>query len=182
MFRLIAEIAEINLDNVKLPKIPGLGMLMRMPDAQKVSMFVTAINSQKAQILPKIEEELGKKWGYIRISDIAAEAPSDGSCLARLRIDIADADYDRAIDAILPGILQPSDIPVIFGDSYHGSFSTPDVISYMHQATDPARKEFYLVKALSTEKQNLINTFEYGASTQGAHLKIGTLRFLLRQS
>lgn len=181
MFRLIADITELNFDNVKLPKIPGLGMIMRMPDAQKLSMFATAVNTQKAQILPKLEEELQKKWGYLRLADIAAEQPADGSCLIRLRVDVADADYDRAIDSIIPSILQPSDVPVIFGDSYPGSASTPDVITYMHQAESTAKKEFYLVKTLSTEKQNIINAFELGASTQGARLKIGALRFLLKQ-
>lgn len=30
MFRLVADITELNIDQVKLPKIPGLGMLMKL--------------------------------------------------------------------------------------------------------------------------------------------------------
>ena len=37
MFRLVADITELNIDQVKLPKIPGLGMLMKLPNKQKSS-------------------------------------------------------------------------------------------------------------------------------------------------
>lgn len=182
MFRLIVDINEINIDHVTLPKIPGIGMIMRLPNDQKFSMLVNVLNSQKAQLLPKLEEEAAKKWGYIRISDLAAEMPADGSCYIRFRIDVADADYDKAIDTIVPSIFQPSDVLPVLGESYSGSSSTPDVINFMHQAPSAAQKEFYLVKALSTEKQTLLQRIEYAADTQGAVVRMGALRFLLKQN
>ena len=43
MFRLVADITELNIDQVKLPKIPGLGMLMKLPNKQKISMIVSVL-------------------------------------------------------------------------------------------------------------------------------------------
>ena len=45
MFRLVADITELNIDQVKLPKIPGLGMLMKLPNKQKISMIVSVLNA-----------------------------------------------------------------------------------------------------------------------------------------
>lgn len=182
MFRLILDIAEINIDQLKFPKIPGIGMIKRLPDSQKFAMLVNVINTQKTQFLPKLEEEASKRWGYIRISDLNAQMPSDGSCYIRLSIDVADADYDKAIDAIIPYIFQPQDAVAVLGDDYQGPVSTPDVISYMHETPSSARKEFYLVKTLSCEKQNIANTISSGAQSQGAILRISNIRFFLKQS
>lgn len=182
MFRLIIDINELNIDKVTLPKIPGIGMIMRLPNDQKFSMLVNVLNSQKTQLLPKLEEEAAKKWGYIRISDLAAEMPTDGSCYIRFRIDVADADYDKAIDSIIPSIFQPDDVLPILGEGYTGTSSTPDVITFMHQAPSAAQKEFYLVKTLSTEKQTISQRIEYAATTQGAVVRMGALRFLLKQN
>lgn len=182
MFRLVADINEINIDQVKLPKIPGIGMITRLPNDQKFGMLVTVLNSRKAELLPKIEEALNKKWGYIHMTDFSAEMPADHSCYIRFRIDVSDADYDRAIDSILPGILKPSDIPAILGEDYSGSLSTPDAIRYMHEATQTSQKEYYLIKSLSTEKTNIAHAIETSAASQGAILRIGNIRFLLKQS
>ena len=182
MFRLVVDVNEINIDQVKLPKIPGIGMITRLPNDQKFSMLVTVLNSRKAELLPKIEEAVTKKWGYVRITDFFAEMPADRSCYIRFRIDVSDADYDRAIDSILPGILQPSDVCAILGEDYSGSLSTPDVIRYMHEAPLASQKEYYLVKSLSTEKTNIANAVETSAASQGAILRIGNIRFLLKQS
>ncbi len=193
MFRLILDIAEINIDQVKLPKVPGIGMIKRLPDDQKFAMLVNFINAQKTQFLPKLEEEASKRWGYIRISDLKAQMPSDGSCYIRLSIDVTDADYDKAIDvtdadydkaidAILPNIFQPKDAAAVLGEDYQGPVSTPDVISYMHETPSAARKEFYLVKTLSCEKQNIANLISTGAQSQGAILRISNIRFFLKQA
>ncbi len=182
MFRLILDIAEINIDQLKFPKIPGIGMIKRLPDSQKFAMLVNVINTQKAQFLPKLEEEANKRWGYIRISDLKAQMPSDGSCYIRLSIDVTDADYDKAIDAILPNIFQPKDAAAVLGEDYQGPVSTPDVISYMHETPSAARKEFYLVKTLSCEKQNIANAISTGAQSQGTILRISNIRFFLKQS
>ena len=58
MFRLVADITELNIDQVKLPKIPGLGMLMKLPNKQKISMIVSVLNAQKGQFLPKWQVQL----------------------------------------------------------------------------------------------------------------------------
>ena len=177
MFRLILDIAEINIDQVKLLKVPGIGMIKRLPNDQKFAMLVNVINAQKAQFLPKLEEEAAKRWGYLRISDLKAQMPSDGSCYIRLSIDIADA-----IDVIIPNIFQPQDATAVLGDDYQGPVSTPDVISYMHETPSAARKEFYLVKTLSCEKQNIANAISTGAQSQGAILRISNIRFFLKQA
>ena len=108
--------------------------------------------------------------------------PADRSCYIRFRIDVSDADYDRAIDSILPGILQRSDVCAILGEDSSGSLSTPDAIRYMHEAPLASQKEYYLVKSLSTEKTNIANAVETSAASQGAILRIGNIRFLLKQS
>jgi len=61
MFRLVADITELNIDQVKLPKIPGLGMLMKLPNKQKISMIVSVLNAQKGQFLPKWQEAVNQK-------------------------------------------------------------------------------------------------------------------------
>ena len=87
MFRLVADITELNIDQVKLPKIPGLGMLMKLPNKQKISMIVSVLNAQKGQFLPKWQEAVNQMWGQLQLLDYQVEQPGDGSCLsARLPV------------------------------------------------------------------------------------------------
>ena len=90
MFRLVADITELNIDQVKLPKIPGLGMLMKLPNKQKISMIVSVLNAQKGQFLPKWQEAVNQKWGQLQLLDYQVEQPGDGSCLVRIRIDVGN--------------------------------------------------------------------------------------------
>lgn len=110
MFRLVADITELNIDQVKLPKIPGLGMLMKLPNKQKISMIVSVLNAQKGQFLPKWQEAVNQKWGQLQLLDYQVEQPGDGSCLARIRIDVGNADYDKAIDSVIPHVFQEKDV------------------------------------------------------------------------
>ena len=59
MFRLVADITELNIDQVKLPKIPGLGMLMKLSDKQKISMIVSAERSVPSKMAGGSESEVG---------------------------------------------------------------------------------------------------------------------------
>ena len=99
MFRLVADITELNIDQVKLPKIPGLGMLMKLPNKQKISMIVSVLNAQKGQFLPKWQEAVNQKWGQLQLLDYQVEQPGDGSCLARIRIDVGNAAAKGFINA-----------------------------------------------------------------------------------
>lgn len=72
-------------------------MLMKLSDKQKISMIVSVLNSQKGQFLPKWQEEVNQKWGQLQLLDYQVEQPGDGSCLVRIRIDVGNADYDKAI-------------------------------------------------------------------------------------
>ena len=121
MFRLVADITELNIDQVKLPKIPGLGMLMKLPNKQKISMIVSVLNSQKGQFLPKWQEAVNQKWGQLQLLDYQVEQPGDGSCLARIRIDVGNADYDKAIDSVIPHVFQEKDAHTVLGEDYAGS-------------------------------------------------------------
>lgn len=181
MFRLVADITELNIDQMKLPKIPGLGMLMKLPAAQRISMIVGVLNSQKSQLLPKWQEAANKKWGQVQLLDYQVQQPDDGSCLARIRIDVGNADYDKAIDSIIPHVYQKKDAKTILGEDYAGSGDLQEVMQFMHNA--PAvRKEFYIVKTLSVEKESIAETLEMGAASQGAVLRIKSLRFFLKKS
>ena len=182
MFRLVADITELNIDQMKLPKIPGLGMLMKLPASQKLSMIVSVLNSQKSQFLPKWQEAANKKWGQVQLLDYQVQQPDDGSCLARIRIDVGNADYDKAIDSIIPHVYQEKDAKTILGADYAGSGDLQDVMQFMHNAPTAARKEFYIVKTLSVEKESIAETFETGAASQGAVLRIKSLRFFLKKS
>ena len=75
MFRLVADITELNIDQVKLPKIPGLGMLMKLSDKQKISMIVSVLNAQKGQFLPK--------WQESEVGAVAAFGLSGGTAGGR---------------------------------------------------------------------------------------------------
>ena len=97
MFRLVADITELNIDQVKLPKIPGLGMLMKLPNKQKISMIVSVLNAQKGQFLPKWQEAVNQKWGQLQLLDYQVEQPGDGSCLARIQIDVGNADTTKRL-------------------------------------------------------------------------------------
>ena len=163
MFRLVADITELNIDQVKLPKIPGLGMLMKLPNKQKISMIVSVLNAQKGQFLPKWQEAVNQKWGQLQLLDYQVEQPGDGSCLARIRIDVGDAH-------------------TVLGEDYAGSGNLQEVMQFMHNAPTAAKKEFYIVKTLSVEKETIARNFENGAASQGAVLRIGSLRFFLKQS
>ena len=170
MFRLVADITELNIDQVKLPKIPGLGMLMKLPNKQKISMIVSVLNAQKGQFLPKWQEAVNQKWGQLQLLDYQVEQPGDGSCLARIRIDVGNADYDKAIDSVIPHVFQEKDAHTVLGEQF------------MHNAPTAAKKEFYIVKTLSVEKETIARNFENSAASQGAVLRIGSLRFFLKQS
>lgn len=182
MFRLVADITELNIDQVKLPKIPGLGMLMKLPNKQKISMIVSVLNSQKGQFLPKWQEEVNQKWGQLQLLDYQVEQPGDGSCLVRIRIDVENADYDKVIDSVIPHVFQEKDAHTVLGGDYAGSGNLQEVMQFMHNAPTAAKKEFYIVKTLSVEKETIARNFENGAASQGAVLRIGSLRFFLKQS
>lgn len=155
MFRLVADIIELNIDQVKLPKIPGLGMLMKLPNKQKISMIVSVLNAQKGQFLPKWQEAVNQKWGQLQLLDYQVEQPGDGSCLARIRIDVGNADYDKAIDSVIPHVFQEKDAHTVLGGDYAGSGNLQEVMQFMHNAPTAAKKEFYIVKTLSVEKETI---------------------------
>ena len=83
MFRLVADITELNIDQVKLPKIPGLGMLMKLSDKQKISMIVSVLNSQKGQFLPKCFQTLSAGGGESEVGTVAAFGLSGGTAGGR---------------------------------------------------------------------------------------------------
>ena len=182
MFRMVSDITELNIDQVKLPKIPGLGMLMKLPNKQKISMIVSVLNAQKGQFLPKWQEAVNQKWGQLQLLDYQVEQPGDGSCLARIRIDVGNADYDKAIDSVIPHVFQEKDVHTVLGGDYAGSGNLQEVMQFMHNAPTAAKKEFYIVKTLSVEKETIARNFENSAASQGAVLRIGSLRFFLKQS
>ena len=177
MFRLVADITELNIDQVKLPKIPGLGMLMKLPNKQKISMIVSVLNAQKGQFLPKWQEAVNQKWGQLQLLDYQVEQPGDGSCLVRIRIDVGNA-----IDSVIPHVFQEKDAHTVLGGDYAGSGKLQEVMQFMHNAPTAAKKEFYIVKTLSVEKETIARNFENSAASRGAVLRIGSLRFFLKQS
>ena len=134
----MADITELNIDQVKLPKIPGLGMLMKLPNKQKISMIVSVLNAQKGQFLPKWQEALNQKWGQLQLLDYQVEQPGDGSCLARIRIDVGNADYDKAIDSVIPHVFQEKDVHTVLGGDYAGSGNLQEVMQFMHNAPTAA--------------------------------------------
>lgn len=114
--------------------------------------------------------------------DYQVEQPGDGSCLARIRIDVGNADYDKAIDSVIPHVFQEKDAHTVLGGDYAGSGNLQEVMQFMHNAPTAAKKEFYIVKTLSVEKETIARNFENSAASQGAVLRIGSLRFFLKQS
>lgn len=182
MFRLVADLTEINLDQVKLPKVPGLGMLLKLPQKQRLGMIVNVLNMQKGQFLPKWQEALRQKWGQVELLDYKVEQPVDASCLVRIRMDVGESDYDKAIDTIIPQIYQPQKAKIVLGEDYTGATDVQTVVAYMHSAEDDKKKEFYLVKTLSVEKENIARMFEAGAASQNAVIKVKQLRFFLKKS
>ena len=150
MFRLVADITELNIDQVKLPKIPGLGMLMKLSDKQKISMIVSVLNSQKGQFLPKWQEEVNQKWGQLQLLDYQVEQPGDGSCLVRIRIDVGNADYDKAIDSVIPHVFQEKDAHTVLGGDYAGSGSD----AVYAQCTDGGKEGILHCKDIKRGKGN----------------------------
>lgn len=67
MFRLVVDVNEINIDQVKLPKIPGIGMITRLPNDQKFSMLVTVLNSKKQNFFQRLKK-LSQKNGAMYVS------------------------------------------------------------------------------------------------------------------
>ena len=164
-------------------------MLMKLPNKQKISMIVSVLNAQKGQFLPKWQEAVNQKWGQLQLLDYQVEQPGDGSCLVRIRIDVGNADYDKAIDSVIPHVFQEKDAHTVLGGDYAGSGKLQEVMQFLqykipclHNAPTAAKKEFYIVKTLSVEKETIARNFENGAASQGAVLRIGSLRFFLKQS
>ena len=94
-------------------------------------------------------------------------ADLDGSCLARIRIDVGNADYDKAIDSVIPHVFQEKDAHTVLGGDYAGSGNLQEVMQFMHNAPTAAKKEFYIVKTLSVEKETIARNFENSAASQG---------------
>ena len=153
MFRLVADITELNIDQVKLPKIPGLGMLMKLPNKQKISMIVSVLNAQKGQFLPKWQEAVNQKWGQLQLLDYQVEQPGDGSCLARIRIDVGNADYDKAIDSVIPHVFQEKDVHTVLGGDYAGSKPAGSDAIYA-QCTDGGKEGILHCKDIKRGKGN----------------------------
>lgn len=183
MFRLVADITELNIDQVKLPKIPGLGMLMKLPNKQKISMIVSVLNAQKGQFLPKWQEAVNQKWGQLQLLDYQVEQPWGTEAVWRasglmweMRITI------KRLIRFIPHVFQEKDAHTVLGEDYVGSGNLQEVMQFMHNAPTAAKKEFYIVKTLSVEKETIARNFENSAASQGAVLRIGSLRFFLKQS
>ncbi len=143
------------------------------------------------EVLPKLQsnffisliEGRVREEDYERfLLDYQVEQPGDGSCLARIRIDVGNADYDKAIDSVIPHVFQEKDAHTVLGEDYAGSGNLQEVMQFMHNAPTAAKKEFYIVKTLSVEKETIARNFENSAASQGAVLRIGSLRFFLKQS
>ena len=79
-------------------------------------------------------------------------------------------------------MFQEKDAHTVLGEDYAGSGNLQEVMQFMHNAPTAAKKEFYIVKTLSVEKETIARNFENGAASQGAVLRIGSLRFFLKQS
>lgn len=120
--------------------------------------------------------------GTVAAFGLSGGTAGDGSCLVRIRIDVGNADYDKAIDSVIPHVFQEKDAHTVLGGDYAGSGKLQEVMQFMHNAPTAAKKEFYIVKTLSVEKETIARNFENGAASQGAVLRIGSLRFFLKQS
>ena len=95
---------------------------------------------------------------------------------------MGNADYDKAIDSVIPHVFQEKDAHTVLGGDYAGSGNLQEVMQFMHNVPTAAKKEFYIVKTLSVEKETIARNFENSAASQGAVLRIGSLRFFLKQS
>ena len=90
--------------------------------------------------------------------------------------------YDKAIDSVIPHVFQEKDAHTVLGEDYAGSGNLQEVMQFMHNAPTAAKKEFYIVKTLSVEKETIARNFENAAASQGPVLRIGSLRYFLKQS
>ena len=95
---------------------------------------------------------------------------------------VGNADYDKAIDSVIPHVFQEKDAHTVLGGDYAGSGNLQEVMQFMHNVPTAAKKEFYIVKTLSVEKETIARNFENSAASQGVVLRIGSLRFFLKQS
>lgn len=109
--------------------------------------------------------------GAVATFGLSGGTAGDGSCLARIRIDVGNADYDKAIDSVIPHVFQEKDVHTVLGGDYAGSGNLQEVMQFMHNAP-AAKKEFYIVKTLSVEKETIARNFENSAASQGAVLRI----------
>lgn len=119
--------------------------------------------------------------GAVAAFGLSGGTAGDGSCLARIRIDVGNADYDKAIDSVIPHVFQEKDAHTVLGEDYAGSGNLQEVMQFMHNAPTAAKKEFYIVKTLSVEKETIARNFENGAASQERYFELKSA-FFLKQS
>ena len=194
MFKIIAEIKEIEFDHVidqmlelaknhpqagmQIPAFINADMIKQMPQEMKNEMVVKALTAEKQKGIDMLQNMAARMGITMQVKSLLLEAPNTVECALRLQLEGSVAEYDRAIDVLMPRLLKEEQIPAILGTSASAGITTAEAINVMKQKSE-TEKEFYLVKTLSLNKEILKQELEQMAKLKNVALTMGVMRFML---
>ena len=203
MFRIVLECSQFDCDKVltnllemakqmqnsgllkhmpggmKIPSFINASMITSLPEAQKIQLIGDGLSKEKGRVMPMIEQAIARGFGRVQLLDFGISYVGQEDCKVKIRLDIGEMDYDKAIDLLTEKILQEEHISDVLQEQYEESITMENIGFYMHGQL-PATKEYLVLKSMSVEIAGIMTMLENLASSKELTLNIKNIRFMLK--
>ena len=164
---------------MKIPSFINASMITSLPEEQKIQLIGDGLAKEKGRVMPMIEQAIGAGFGRVQLRDFAISYVGQADCKVKIRLDIGEMDYDRAIDMLVEKVLQADHIPDVLQEQYEENITMENIGFYMHGQQD-ATKEYLVLKTMSVEKAGIMAMLENLAASKELVLNIKNIRFMLK--
>ena len=203
MFRIVLECSQFDCDKVltnllemakqmqnsgllkhmpgemKIPSFINASMITSLPESQKIQLIGDGLSKEKGRVMPMIEQAIARGFGRVQLLDFGISYVGQEDCKVKIRLDIGEMDYDKAIDLLTEKILQEEHISDVLQEQYEESITMENIGFYMHGQL-PATKEYLVLKTMSVEKAGIMTMLENLASSKELVLEMKNIRFMLK--
>ena len=91
---------------MKIPSFINASMITSLPEEQKIQLIGDGLAKEKGRVMPMIEQAIGAGFGRVQLRDFAISYVGQADCKVKIRQDIGEMDYDRAIDMLVEIIVE----------------------------------------------------------------------------
>ena len=203
MFRIVLECSQFDCDKVltnllemakqmqnsgllkhmpgemKIPSFINASMITSLPESQKIQLIGDGLSKEKGRVMPMIEQAIARGFGRVQLLDFGISYVGQEDCKVKIRLDIGEMDYDKAIDLLTEKILQEEHISDVLQEQYEDRITMENIGFYMHGQL-PATKEYLVLKTMSVEKAGIMTMLENLASSKELVLEMKNIRFMLK--